>query len=591
MEGSQRYTAVEVEDSEFYAPDGEPLRPHCWASLDLLTGRRQSRWTGDGPTPSPDPPGARPLRIAHQVQAEAGHRLAVGWSMGAFIDTHVELRVLANGVGLVAGDGLLGARVLFGLPPGDAAEKDAGRALAMRPEVPLADRPALQKYNQGDVALLAELAERMWPLIDIPAAIFRGQYQTVVAGMERRGIPLDVERVNLWSTHWSGIQDRLVAQIEQIAQSGIFVGGTWSHEGLNAFVMKWEAATGQRWPRSGKSRVPLTTEEVLRELTQLDPRLAPVQQMFSLRRQARGLGKLALGNDGRNRFWIDALKQKTGRDSVYGDSILGYPKYQRGLIQPRPGRAIAVLDFKNQEPAIAAALSRDNELMAICTTDDPYIALAKKFRLVPATATKKSHPLERKQCKTVLLGLNYGMQSRRLALTLRCSESHAARLIRQHKDLFGGFWRWSWLVQDTAVRQRKISTKLGFTMRITPSTKLLALLDWPMQAGGAELTRVACCFAAARGVEILASHHDSMIVESDSTTIDDVARAATQAMIDAGHELFDFPFKVDTVIVRHPDRYLPDDAGQMWDRVETIVADLLGHPRQFRGVEVPKISS
>src|SRR6516162_6804158 len=164
MEGSQRYTAVEVEDSEFYAPDGEPLRPHCWASLDLLTGRRQSRWTGDGPTPSPDPPGARPLRIAHQVQAEAGHRLAVGWSMGAFIDTHVELRVLANGVGLVAGDGLLGARVLFGLPPGDAAEKDAGRALAMRPEVPLADRPALQKYNQGDVALLAELAERMWPL-------------------------------------------------------------------------------------------------------------------------------------------------------------------------------------------------------------------------------------------------------------------------------------------------------------------------------------------------------------------------------------------------------------------------------------------
>jgi DNA polymerase family A len=433
----------------------------------------------------------------------------------------------------------------------------------------------------SDADLQAELTRRMLPRIDVPGAIFRGAYQAVVAGMHRRGIPLDMERVRQWTAHWSEIQDRLIDRVEREAQTGIFTGGTWSHEGLHAFVTRWEASTGQRWPRSGKAQVPLTTGDVLDDLAALDPALAPVKAMFSVRRQARGLEKLAIGGDGRNRFWIDAIKQKTGRDSMYADGIPGYPKFMRGLILAPHRRAVLIFDYKNQEPSIAAAQSRDPELMAICSADDPYIALARKFRLVPATATKDSHPAERKTCKTVLLGLNYGMQARRLALTLRCPERHAYRLMQLHKELFHVFWRWSWCMQDAAVRRRTISTKLGFSLRLTPAMKPTTLMDWPMQAGGAELTRLACIFAAARGVEILASHHDSLMVECDDSTIEDVAAVTEQAMVDAGHELFDFPFRVERTTVRHPDRYLPEDGRAMWDRVEAIVAELAGHPRHF----------
>ena len=61
----------------------------------------------------------------------------------------------------------------YGLPWGDAVEKDAGRRLAMQPAVPgpIAPSPA---YCASDVDKLAALARVMWADLDHPRHPARG---------------------------------------------------------------------------------------------------------------------------------------------------------------------------------------------------------------------------------------------------------------------------------------------------------------------------------------------------------------------------------------------------------------------------------
>jgi len=177
------YREIWVEDFEYYQPDGERPSPHCWAGLELLSGRRDRLWITPGVTPPPFAVTPDVLAIAFQAQAEAGSRLALGWPVPQYLDLHIEYRVLTNGTPRPGGDGLLAACLAHRIPTGDAAEKDAGQALAMRPVVPVEDRAALLDYCARDVDKLAALARAMWPDLDLPRAILRGEYQIAAAGM------------------------------------------------------------------------------------------------------------------------------------------------------------------------------------------------------------------------------------------------------------------------------------------------------------------------------------------------------------------------------------------------------------------------
>ena len=87
-------------------------------------------------------------------------------------------------------------------------------------------------------------------------------------------------------------------------------------------------------------------------------------------------------------------------------------------MQPEPGRAVAYVDWSQQEFGIAAALSGDTAMMEAYTSGDPYLTFAKQARAVPADATKKSHPREREQFKVCALAVQYGMGPQSLAQSL-----------------------------------------------------------------------------------------------------------------------------------------------------------------------------
>ena len=67
------------------------------------------------------------------------------------------------------------------------------------------------------------------------------------------------------------------------------------------------------------------------------------------------------------------------------------------------------MDWSSQEIAIAGALSGDDALWKAYESGDPYIEFAKQAGLAPPDATKQSHKEIRQACKSIVLGVNYGM--------------------------------------------------------------------------------------------------------------------------------------------------------------------------------------
>jgi hypothetical protein len=66
---------------------------------------------------------------------------------------------------------------------------------------------------------------------------------------------------------------------------------------------------------------------------------------------------LAVGHDGRNRCLLSAFRSLTGRNQPSNARFIFGPScWLRGLIRPEPGRAIAYVDWSQQEFGVAAAL-------------------------------------------------------------------------------------------------------------------------------------------------------------------------------------------------------------------------------------------
>lgn len=96
-----------------------------------------------------------------------------------------------------------------------------------------------------------------------------------------------------------------------------------------------------------------------------------------------------------------------------------------------------------------------------------------------------------------------------------------------------------------------------------------------MQANGAEMLRVACCFAIDRGIKICAPIHDAILIEAPQSEIEKAVRIAEGAMRKASEiVLSGFPLRTETKIVRHPDRYMDPRGEKMWEKVMDLLKRL-----------------
>jgi hypothetical protein len=336
---------------------------------------------------------------------------------------------------------------------------------------------------------------------------------------------------------------------------------------------------GIPWPRRPDGALALD-DDTFREMARLYPaEVAPIRELRHTLSQLR-LQDLTVGADGRNRYLLSAFRARTGRNQPSNTrAIFGPSAWLRSLIRPEEGRALAHLDWGAQELAIAAALSGDSVMQDAYKSGDPHLYLARRVGAVPDYATKKTHSREREQFKVVSLGVLYGLSAEGLARKLNIPPCHGRELLRMHQQTFRRFWEWSDRIEMEGMLTGRLQTCFGWTIRVGTNANPRALRNFPMQAHGAEMLRLACSLATERGITICAPIHDALLCEGPADEIDGIVTRTQAAMREAGEAVLNgFTLRTDAKIVRWPDRYQDERGVKMWETVCGILEEVgTGH--------------
>jgi DNA polymerase-1 len=229
---------------------------------------------------------------------------------------------------------------------------------------------------------------------------------------------------------------------------------------------------------------------------------------------------------------------------------------------------LAYIDWSAQEVHIGARLSQDPAMIAAVESGDPYLSFAKMAGLAPAEATKQTHGAIRDRCKTVVLGTVYGMGEQTLAYRIGGHVLEAAELLRRIKHTWPVYFEWCRDNQARAQLTGRMETVYGWPLNVTEMQKPNSLLNFPMQANGAEMLRVACMLATEAGISVCAPVHDAVLIEApldelDATIAETIAHMEAAAIAVIGAVV---PANVEQVI-RPGQRFSDARAEVMWNTV------------------------
>jgi DNA polymerase I len=231
------------------------------------------------------------------------------------------------------------------------------------------------------------------------------------------------------------------------------------------------------------------------------------------------------------------------------------------------------VDWSQQEIGIAAALSGDRALQDAYLSGDCYLAFAKQASAVPRDANKATHGAQRELFKQCMLAVQYGMEARSLALRIAQPPIVARELLRAHRETYRRFWEWSDAALDQAMLLGVLHTVFGWPVHVGERSNPRSLRNFPMQANGAEMLRIACCLATERGIEVCAPVHDAVLICAPFDRLEADIAAMRGAMAEASRfVLAGFELATEVKVVRWPDSYMDPRGRQMWDRVCSLVA-------------------
>jgi DNA polymerase family A len=567
----EEFQEIWLVDFEFSAVPGERPFPICLVAKEFRSGRLIRLWQDELTTyqGAPFPTDGHCLFTSYYASAELTCFLSLGWKLPAFVlDLYAEFRNTTNGLALPCGRGLLGALAWHGLDSIGTEEKEDMRNLALRGGPWQEDeRQALLDYCQSDVDALARLLPRMLPNLDLPRAFLRGRYMRAVAHMEHAGVPIDVSTWCGLTDQWDRIQVELIHQQDT---AGIYQGRTFKACNWE----KWVTENNLDWPRLASGNLSLS-DETFRAMAIKYPEVRPYREIRSTLAKLR-LNDLAVGTDGRNRCLLSAFGSRSGRNTPSNAKyVFGPSAWLRGLIKPDSGRAVAYVDYAQQEFAIAAVLSGDPAMLQAYESGDVYLAFARQAKAVPLDATKESHRETRDLFKQCVLATQYGQEAKSLAARINRSEIEARELLRLHRQTYKRFWQWSDGVEAHALLVGKLHTVFGWELKLeagkTPNPR--SLRNFPMQANGAEMLRLACSLATERGVEVVAPVHDALMIEAPIENLIQAVAITRQAMREASQAVLSgFELRSDVKTFAYPDRYRDERGAEMWERVMGLLS-------------------
>ncbi len=468
----------------------------------------------------------------------------------------------------------MGACQQYGIAAIAESEKESARQKILQgPPYTDEEKTYIMDYCASDVMETVELFKKIAAesSFDIGTALFRGKYMETVAIMEYNGIPIDIETLTGLKENWTLIKEKLVQEID--SSYGVYEGTTFKISKFEQYL----STNGISWPRTEKGYLELK-EETFKDMVNSHPQLQGLKDLRYILGQLR-LSEIPVGSDGRNRCLLSPFASKTGRNQPSTSKfIFGPAVWLRSLIKPEKGKVLAYIDYSQQEFCIAAALSKDPEMKAAYESEDPYLAFAKQAGAVPQEATKSTHKAARDLFKACVLGVQYGMGPDSLALRIGKSTPYAKELLRHHKRVYQQYWAWGDHVLDTTLLFRRITTCFGWQMHIVGGEKKegRTIKNFPCQATGAEILRVACIRLVENNIKMIAPIHDAILIECDEEEADETIFQAQKLMTKASSIVLGpgNSIKTEATVIKYPDRYSDPRGVETWNKILRIIQEI-----------------
>lgn len=227
---------------------------------------------------------------------------------------------------------------------------------------------------------------------------------------------------------------------------------------------------------------------------------------------------------------VSAFHTKTGRDHVLGSALNQVPKqYWKPILSPPQGSAYVLLDYKQQEPMIAAHFAGCQPLLSWYQQGDDIYQ-----KLIQLTGIQFS----REQCKQLLIGCLYGIGHRLLAEKIGVSVRRVKVLVAELSKLI---WPIDQYLDQTtdAIRHSGIARSLDWQYAISDLDQRLSLRNWKIQAAGADILRRACQRLDEANIPLLLTNHDSFLVRLEQEQFQDQIDRAVDALRRAAADVLD----------------------------------------------------
>jgi hypothetical protein len=533
-------------------PDGTARTPYLMAAHHHHTGRMIVLW-GDELTAMARPPfpvGPSTFVVCHHCPAEARCFELLKWPRPNFIDTLAEFRLSAAYADIreesarrekfaAAFKGLPKRQHVFRLnhvaralgvaPLYDDAEKDVLQKLgSLGPPSDEHSKRRMTDYCIGDTLMTRQCLPRLIvPGWSPAAAAIRADFVLLCERMKGQGIPVWAEGLRDLLDHREALRERVIAEWDRF---GVFRGGSFSNRAFLALL----ETLGMPWPYLEGSGGPDLRKETFREQGRIHPVIGEIGRLRDTVAMFKSIS-LEVGGDDRTRTDLWPLASKTSRCQPSGSRCLFLlPKFMRKFMVPPPGLAIIQGDYSQQEVLVAGCLSDDEAICRAYRDGDCYIGLAKELGLVPSWASEKTHPAERKKCKSLLLGLMFRMSAEGLASRLKMSHPEARALHARLRRTFSTYFAWGDAVIAMTRKGSPVTTAFGWTLQPRYfADNSRTRVNFLIQATAADIMRAAALLADSRGLELIMTVHDSLIIQCRDDEVPEASEALLHAMQDA----------------------------------------------------------
>jgi len=489
--------------------------------------------------------------IAYNAQADLKCLLALGVVIQPLkvIDAMAEARMvtLTHLDYWAESQSLLASLAAFAIPAQtSSSEKDHARdTILSNTDYSPEDWGTICRYGPTDITPLPSLMtvvsnvhREVGSPITLDEMVQRGEYVKAVSELSfrSRGFPIDEARLQHIYSNSKDIRCQLIESAA--AQYGpiYWEDYSWSHEGFQEMVNEREYI----WETTNSGR-PRLDKDYFKAQAQRYPELETLYQIRNLIRALTGTDLRPLLDGGYIKPPVFTFSQKTGRNSPKPSLgfILNLPPWLRTMIKPKSGTLFIGADWAQQEIAIAAGLSGDENLLTAYNNPDGdvYLALAKMAGAIPPVGTKQSHPMERKTFKAIQLGLGYGKGIKSLALdvfeanrdqdgkpllTFEGARYRAEEIYEWHQETFGTYWDWLRESIDQARIEEYFRSVDGWTYFVSDPVRDTQLLNYPLQSAGAAMMRRASIrIASIRRLDLVCSLHDAFYINCREAEKDD----------------------------------------------------------------------